>query len=90
MQICQSLAEARQPDFDSDGDHSNAYWAKKSSRAIANNRFDTYVVIVRDPRINCCDDCIYTQVVSDDFFWRLGMISASQIRYFSVFDLYSM
>ena len=38
MQACQSLAEARQPDFDSDGDHSNAYWAKKSSRAIANNR----------------------------------------------------
>ena len=38
MQMRQSLAEARQPDFDSDGEHSNAYWAKKSSNAIANNR----------------------------------------------------
>jgi hypothetical protein len=33
------LHEARQPDFDSDGSHSNAYWQSKSANAIRQNRW---------------------------------------------------
>ena len=73
-QACQSLAEARQPDFDSDGDHSNAYWAKKSSRAIANNRHRNlstqhicFLLHDKDARGS-------RQVVAHDVLRRIGLI----------------